>query len=61
MAQAATARRTARRTPEMKFPCGHLQSARTVGRRTRQTPRAVWVSCRRCNVIALVVRPLSAA
>ena len=60
MAQVA-ARRTVRRAPEMKFPCGHLQNARAVGRRTRQTARAVWVACRRCNVIALVVAPRSAA
>ncbi|HUF92579.1 MAG TPA: hypothetical protein VMR23_09405 [Candidatus Limnocylindria bacterium] len=56
-AQAATARRAGTRAPALKFPCGHVQSAQAVGRRTRTTARAAWVPCRRCNLIALVVAP----
>ena len=55
--RAATARRAGGRPPALKFPCGHVQSARAVGRRTRATAHAMWVPCQRCNLIALVVAP----
>lgn len=58
---AATARRAGRRAPALKFPCGHVQSAQAVGRRTRGSARALWVTCRRCNLIALMVAPPATA
>ncbi len=45
----------ARPQPGIRFPCGHVVGPRTVTRRARSTPTAVWVPCRRCNVIALAV------
>lgn len=39
----------------IRFPCGHVVGARAVTRRVRSTPRAVWIACRRCNVIALAI------
>ncbi len=39
----------------LRFPCGHLEAERSVGRRTRATARAAWVACRRCNLIAVTV------
>ena len=36
-----------------RFPCGHVESGKSVDRRTRATGRAVWVRCRACNVIGL--------
>jgi len=39
----------------IRFPCGHVVGPRAVGRRVRSTPTAVWIACRRCNVIALAV------
>lgn len=44
-----------RQQPGIRFPCGHVVGPRTVARRVRSTPTAVWVPCRRCNVIALAV------
>ena len=52
MAAAASATRP---QPSIRFPCGHVVGPRTVARRARSTPTAVWVPCRRCNVIALAV------
>ena len=39
----------------LRFPCGHLEPARVVGRRTRVGADVVWVRCRKCNLIALMV------
>jgi hypothetical protein len=52
MAAAASA---TRRQPGIRFPCGHVVGPRAVARRVRSTATAVWVPCRRCNVIALAV------
>jgi len=38
-----------------RFPCGHVEGCVSVDRRTRGNGRAVWVRCRACNVIGLVV------
>jgi len=38
-----------------QFPCGHLEPEARVGDRVRRGVRAVWVGCRRCNVIALAM------
>jgi hypothetical protein len=38
-----------------RFPCGHVEDGDSVDRRTRVTERAVWVQCRACNVIGLLV------
>ena len=45
----------ARQQTGIRFPCGHVVGPRAVARRVRSTPTAVWVPCRRCNVIALAV------
>ena len=56
MALRASAARPARpRGPALKFPCGHVESQGALARRTRATAGAVWVACRKCNLIALVV------
>ena len=52
MAAAAPATRP---QPGIRFPCGHVVRPRTVARRARSRPTAVWVACGRCNVIALAV------
>lgn len=49
-----------RQEPGLKFPCGHVAGQRAVAGRTRSTATAIWVACRRCNVVALVVRPAAA-
>ena len=42
----------------MRFPCGHSEpEASATGRVRRAARRAVWVACRRCNVIALACAP----
>jgi hypothetical protein len=38
-----------------RFPCGHIEPDVALGDRLRRTAGAVWVGCRACNVIALVV------
>ena len=40
---------------DLRFPCGHLEAERATERRMRVRGRAVWVACRRCNVIAVTV------
>lgn len=39
----------------LRFPCGHVESRRAVSRRLRSTERALWIACRRCNVVALAL------
>ena len=42
----------------MRFPCGHSEPDASAGRRVRAAGgRAVWIPCRKCNVIALVCGP----
>lgn len=42
----------------MRFPCGHSEPETSVaGRVRRVVGRAVWVGCRRCNVVALACAP----
>jgi hypothetical protein len=41
----------------MRFPCGHTEAQASVARRVRERPRALTVSCRKCNVIVLAVAP----
>jgi hypothetical protein len=42
----------------MRFPCGHSETeGSATGRVRRASGRAVWVACRRCNVIALACAP----
>jgi hypothetical protein len=42
----------------MRFPCGHSEPDASAGPRIRAADgRAVWVPCRACNVIALVLAP----
>jgi hypothetical protein len=42
----------------MRFPCGHSEpQASATGRVQAAGGRAVWVACRRCNVIALACTP----
>jgi len=42
----------------MRFPCGHSELQASATRRVRAAGgRAVWVACRRCNVIALACTP----
>jgi len=43
------------RPSRFRFPCGHLDGWRAVSRRLRTSERAVWVRCRSCSVVALVV------
>ena len=43
----------------LRFPCGHLEDQPSVAARTHATVRAVWVSCRTCNVIAITVEPVA--
>ncbi len=38
-----------------RFPCGHVEGGDSVDRRMRVTERAVWVRCRACNLIGLIV------
>ena len=55
----ATVRSSARSTAAvMRFPCGHSEQQASATGRIRPTGgRAVWVACRRCNVIALACAP----
>jgi hypothetical protein len=39
----------------LRFPCGHVESERETKRRMRTTERAAWITCKRCNLIALVI------
>ena len=42
----------------MRFPCGHSEpEASASGRIHSASERAMWIACRRCNLIALVCRP----
>ena len=42
----------------MRFPCGHSEPETSVAGRVRKVAgRAVWVGCRRCNVVALACAP----
>jgi hypothetical protein len=46
------------RAAVMRFPCGHPEpEASVAGRVRRAGGRAVWVACRRCNVVALACAP----
>jgi hypothetical protein len=46
------------RTAVMRFPCGHSEpEAAVAGRVRRATGLAIWVACRKCNVIALACAP----
>ncbi len=36
-----------------RFPCGHVESERTLAGRVRSGDRVVWVGCAACNVIAM--------
>ena len=46
------------RAAVMRFPCGHSEpEASVAGRVRRGAGRAVWVTCPRCNVIALACAP----
>ena len=55
----ATVRSSAQSTAAvMRFPCGHSEPEASATRRVRAAAgRAVWVACRRCNVIALACAP----
>ena len=48
-------RRTRPTTSPFRFPCGHVEEGKSVQRRLRLTPKAAWIGCRQCPVIALVV------
>jgi hypothetical protein len=37
-----------------RFPCGHVEAGTSIDARVRLRRSAVWVRCRRCNLIALV-------
>jgi hypothetical protein len=39
----------------LRFPCGHTADEAGVARRLRTRPRALWVPCPHCNVVALLV------
>jgi hypothetical protein len=42
----------------MRFPCGHSEPETTAAARIRaSSERAVWIACRRYNLIALVCEP----
>jgi hypothetical protein len=41
--------------PRMRFPCGHIEAEASVARRLHKRPRALTVSCRKCNLVLLVV------
>lgn len=43
--------------PRMRFPCGHIEGEASVAGRVHERPRALSVSCRRCNLVLLVVAP----
>jgi hypothetical protein len=44
-----------------RFPCGHVEAAKSVDARRRVTIRVAWVGCPRCNVVAIVVAPKKSA
>jgi len=44
-----------------RFPCGHVEAAKSVDTRRRVTIRVAWVGCPRCNVVAIVVAPKKSA
>jgi hypothetical protein len=42
----------------MRFPCGHSEPEASATVRVRAAAgRAVWVACRRCNVVAVACAP----
>lgn len=41
----------------MRFPCGHTEGEASVARRIHERPRALVVSCRKCNLVLLAVAP----
>jgi hypothetical protein len=52
------ARRGRRREPvedSVRFACGHSESHESAVGRARQTARAAWIPCARCNVVTLVI------
>ena len=55
----AIAWRVATWSQALRFPCGHLEDQPAVTARTRETPRASWVACRCCNLIAVTIAPAS--
>jgi hypothetical protein len=60
-APATPAKRPPCPPPDLRFPCGHVEGQPAVTARTRETPRALWVACHRCNLIALVTARLPGA
>jgi hypothetical protein len=45
----------------IRFPCGHSERKVSVAGRIRPASRrAVWIACRRCNLIALACAPAGA-
>jgi hypothetical protein len=44
-----------------RFPCGHVEAAKSVDARRRVNIRVAWVGCPRCNVVAIVVAPKKSA
>jgi hypothetical protein len=47
--------------PILRFPCGHVEDQPAVTARTRGTPRAAWVACRRCNLIVVATAQIPVA
>ena len=47
----------------LRFPCGHLEDEKAMVPKVRAEQHAVWTSCRRCNLIVLLIdrRPRSQA
>lgn len=52
----SSSKKPARRRSDMRFrfPCGHVEAGTSIDARVRLRRSAVWVRCRRCNLIALV-------
>lgn len=48
-------RRMPRRATGLAFPCGHQESEASVLGRMREREHALWITCRRCNVLVIVV------
>ena len=40
-----------------RFPCGHVEAKKSADARRKLKARAAWLSCRRCNVVAIAVKP----
>jgi hypothetical protein len=52
----AAGRAPSRSVPQlMRFPCGHTEGEASVARRIHEQPRALIVSCRKCNLVLLAV------